>query len=216
MGVASDPYVAVECIKAEIPDVITLDIEMPRMDGMTFLEKIMTQHPIPVVICSSLTGRGSDAALWPWKRARSRSSRSRGSAPGSFSRSRGSGSATRSSPPPGPHRERPRPRLPWRLPNYRRRRAAETRIEGHDSDYREGGGRWAPQPAAPKRCASFWRRCPLDAPGIVIVQHMPEEFTARFARRLDDICRITVKEAADNDSVIRGQALIAPGNRHCC
>jgi two-component system chemotaxis response regulator CheB len=60
----------------------------------------------------------------------------------------------------------------------------------------------------------FLEAMPLDAPGIVIVQHMPEEFTARFAERLDRICRITVKEAADNDSVIRGQALIAPGNRH--
>ena len=60
----------------------------------------------------------------------------------------------------------------------------------------------------------FLEAMPLDAPGIVIVQHMPEEFTARFAQRLDGICRITVKEAADNDSVIRGQALIAPGNRH--
>src|SRR5664279_884942 len=63
MGVAPDPYVAVERIKAEVPDVITLDIEMPRMDGVTFLEKIMAQHPIPVVICSTLTGAGSDVAL---------------------------------------------------------------------------------------------------------------------------------------------------------
>ncbi len=60
----------------------------------------------------------------------------------------------------------------------------------------------------------FLEALPLDSPGIVIVQHMPEEFTARFAQRLDNMCRITVKEAADNDSVIRGQALIAPGNRH--
>jgi two-component system, chemotaxis family, protein-glutamate methylesterase/glutaminase len=60
----------------------------------------------------------------------------------------------------------------------------------------------------------FLEAMPLDAPGIVIVQHMPEEFTARFAKRLDQTCRITVKEAAANDSVIRGQALIAPGNRH--
>ena len=63
MGVAQDPYVAVERIQQERPDVITLDIEMPRMDGLTFLEKIMCQHPIPVVICSTLTGGGSDAAL---------------------------------------------------------------------------------------------------------------------------------------------------------
>src|SRR5664279_827428 len=63
MGVASDPYVAVERIKQSIPDVITLDIEMPRMDGLTFLEKIMSQHPIPVVICSTLSGAGSEVAL---------------------------------------------------------------------------------------------------------------------------------------------------------
>ncbi len=62
-GVASDPYVAVQRIKETLPDVITLDIEMPRMDGLTFLEKIMSQHPIPVVICSTLTGKGSDTAL---------------------------------------------------------------------------------------------------------------------------------------------------------
>src|SRR5450755_735484 len=63
IGVASDPYAAVERIKEQTPDVITLDIEMPRMDGLTFLEKLMSQHPIPVVICSTLTGAGSDAAF---------------------------------------------------------------------------------------------------------------------------------------------------------
>src|ERR1035437_6769797 len=63
MAVASDPYIAVERIRHETPDVITLDIEMPRMDGLTFLDKLMSQHPIPVVICSTLTELGSDVAL---------------------------------------------------------------------------------------------------------------------------------------------------------
>ncbi len=95
MATAGDPYIAAERMRQQAPDVITLDIEMPRMDGLTFLQKLMAQHPIPVVICSSLAEEGCETTLRPWSTGRSRSSRSRGSAPSSSWRNRASASATR-------------------------------------------------------------------------------------------------------------------------
>jgi len=213
-GVASDPYVAVERIKETLPDVITLDIEMPRMDGLTFLEKIMSQHPIPVVICSTLAGRGSDTALAALEKgAIEIITKPKLGAREFFEESRVRicdvvKSAARA-----------------RIPKKRANRVAVAPKLTADAVL--------PKPASKALIQStekvvvvgastggtealreFLEAMPLDAPGIVIVQHMPEAFTARFAERLDKTCRITVKEAAGDESVIRGQALIAPGNRH--
>ncbi len=214
ISVASDPYVAVERIKAEVPDVITLDIEMPRMDGLTFLEKIMTQHPIPVVICSTLAGSGSDTALAALEKgaveiitkpklgAREFFEESRvricdvvkSAARARLLRNR-------------PSRLTVNPKLTADavLPKPTSHALIQTTEKVVAVGASTGGT---------EALREFLEAMPLDAPGIVIVQHMPEEFTARFAERLDGICRISVKEATDNDSVIRGQALIAPGNRH--
>jgi two-component system, chemotaxis family, protein-glutamate methylesterase/glutaminase len=213
-GVASDPYVAVERIKEDAPDVITLDIEMPRMDGLTFLEKIMSQHPIPVVICSTLTGAGSDSALAALER----------------------GAVEIIAKPKLGAREfleESRVRICDVVKSAARARALKKRARQVAASPKLTADAVLPKPASKALIQStekvvvvgastggtealrlFLEAMPLDAPGIVIVQHMPEAFTARFAERLDRTCRVTVKEAADNDSVIRGQALIAPGNRH--
>lgn len=215
IGVACDPYVAVERIKKETPDVITLDIEMPRMDGLTFLEKIMSQHPIPVVICSTLAGEGSDSALAALEKgAVDIIAKPKLGAKEFFEESRvricdvvKSAARARLS------NERPQAAGPVApkltadamLPKAVSRALIQTTEKVVAVGASTGGT---------EALREFLEAMPLDAPGIVVVQHMPEEFTARFAQRLDKSCRISVKEAADNDSVIRGQALIAHGNRH--
>jgi len=214
MAVASDPYVAVERIKQETPDVITLDIEMPRMDGLTFLEKIMSQHPIPVVICSTLAGAGSDSALAALEKgAVDIIAKPKMGAREFFEESRVKicdvvKSAARARLPknrPQPMKATPKLTADVVLPKATSHALIQTTEKVVVVGASTGGT---------EALREFLESMPLYAPGIVIVQHMPEEFTARFAQRLDKLCRITVKEAADNDSVLRGQALIAPGNHH--
>jgi two-component system chemotaxis response regulator CheB len=214
IGTAGDPYVAVDRIKHETPDVITLDIEMPRMDGLTFLEKIMQQHPIPVVICSTLAGAGSDTALAALEM----------------------GAVEIISKPKLGAREffeESRIRICDIIKSAARARVVKARPSRLVATPKLTADAVLPKPASKaliqttetvvvvgastggtEALREFLEAMPLDAPGIVIVQHMPEEFTARFAQRLDQTCRITVKEAKEDDSVIPGQALIAPGNRH--
>lgn len=214
MGVAPDPYVAVERIKAEVPDVITLDIEMPRMDGLTFLERIMTQHPIPVVICSTLAGAGTDVALAAMEKgAVEIIAKPTLGAREFFEESRiricdvvkAAGRAKFG-------------RLPSVRLNVNPKLTADVMLAKPNANAMiqttEKVVAVGASTGGTEALREFLQAMPLDAPGIVIVQHMPEEFTARFAQRLDTMCRISVKEAEDNDSVIRGQALIAPGNRH--
>ncbi len=215
IAVAADPYVAAERIRAQLPDVITLDIEMPRMDGLTFLEKLMGQHPIPVVICSTLTAAGSDVALAALaKGAVEIITKPKLGTKEFFEESRvkicdivKAAAHARSA--------RHRPALSAKVePKLTAdavlaKPASAAMIQTTEKVVVVGAST-----GGTEALREFLEAMPLDAPGIVIVQHMPEEFTARFAQRLDRTCRITVKEAADNDSVIRGQALIAPGNRH--
>jgi two-component system chemotaxis response regulator CheB len=214
MGVASDPYMAVERIKKETPDVITLDIEMPRMDGLTFLDKIMSQHPIPVVICSTLAGTGSDSAFAALEKgAVDIITKPKLGAKEFFEESRVRicdvvKSAARARLP----KDRPRalPVAPKLTAD-----AMLAKPESHALiRTTEKVVAVGASTGGTEALREFLEAMPLDAPGIVVVQHMPEEFTARFSQRLDKTCRITVKEAQDNDSVIRGQALIAHGNRH--
>jgi len=214
MGVASDPYVAVEHIKAEIPDIITLDIEMPRMDGLTFLDKIMAQHPIPVVVCSTLAGAGSDAAMAALEKgAVEIIAKPKLGAREFFEESRlricdvvkSAARARVSKARPARPAVAPKLTADAVLPKPPSKALVQTTETVVAVGASTGGT---------EALRDFLEAMPLDAPGIVIVQHMPEEFTARFAQRLNQTCRITVKEATENDSVIRGQALIAPGNRH--
>jgi len=215
IAVAADPYIAVERIKDQVPDVITLDIEMPRMDGLTFLEKVMSQHPIPVVICSTLTAAGSDVALAALaKGAVEIITKPKLGTKEFFEESRvricdivKAAAHARLARSHSPVAYTVTPKLTadaiLAKPN------SSAMIQTTDKVVVVGAST-----GGTEALREFLEAMPLDAPPIVIVQHMPAEFTARFAQRLGQTCRITVKEAEDNDSVIRDQALIAPGNRH--
>lgn len=216
IATASDPFVAVERIKQEVPDVITLDVEMPRMDGLTFLEKIMTQCPLPVVVCSTLTEKGSATALAALEKGaaeiitkpklgtRQFFEESRIRICDAVKSAAQARFKTLRAPPPT---VQPGPKLTADavLP----RAAAHSMIETTDKVVAVGASTGGTEAL---RC--FLQALPGDCPGLVVVQHMPEKFTASFAERLDQLCSIAVKEAADGDCVIRGQALIAPGNKH--
>jgi len=213
IGAASDPLVAAERLKQEIPDVITLDIEMPRMDGLTFLRKLMGQHPIPVVICSSMALEGNEN----WLKALEYGAVEIITKPKIGTKQfleesqirvcdavKAAAQAKLKPYLGGPVQVSPKLSADVMLAKSKPleiRTTEKVAIVGAST-----GGTEA--------LRVFLEAMPLDSPAIAIVQHMPENFTAAFARRLDGICKIRVKEAADNDTMLRGQALIAPGNKH--
>jgi len=215
MGVASDPYLAVERIRREVPDVITLDVEMPRMDGLTFLDKIMSQRPIPVVICSTLTVNGSDVAVAALQKgAVDIITKPRLGTKEFFEESRvmicdvvksAALARVRNRRPASLQHTSPKLTADEILPKPPSHAMIQTTEKVVVIGASTGGT---------EALSQFLQALPLDAPGILVVQHMPEMFTARFAERLNTLCRITVKEAAGQESVLRGQALIAPGNQH--
>ncbi len=212
MGTASDPFVAADRIAEEVPDVITLDIEMPRMDGLTFLKMIMAQHPVPVVICSSLADEGASSTLRaleygavdiitkPRLGTRQYLEDSRTSICDIVKAAAGARL--------GKPRLEPiiQPKLTADVILPPATHAMDETTEKVIVVGASTGGTEA--------LKSLLETLPPDAPGIVIVQHMPELFTRAFANRLDGLCAITVKEAETNDTVLRGRALIAPGNHH--
>ncbi len=213
MATAADPFIAAEKMRDEVPDVIMLDVEMPRMDGITFLHKIMTQHPIPVVICSSLTERGSETALKALEYgAVEIIQKPRLGAKQFLEESKVRiCDAVKAASVAKLRRIQPdilkvSPKLTADAVIAKPRKAMVQTTEKVVVVGASTGGTEA--------LRVFLEALPLDAPGMVIVQHMPERFTSAFARRLDSLCRVSVKEAEDGDSVIRGRALIAPGNRH--
>ncbi|EMY68877.1 protein-glutamate methylesterase/protein-glutamine glutaminase [Leptospira vanthielii] len=211
LGSASDPLFALDKMNNDWPDVIVLDIEMPRMDGLSFLKKIMSERPTPVVICSTLTTEGSDTAM--------------------IAMSLGACDIIT------------KPKIGLKdflnestielidavmaaaavslkaLPNFSNQKQFTIKTEKKQDISQlqatekivaigtSTGGTIALEEVLTK--------LPRDkTPGIVIVQHMPEKFTETFSKRLDSICEISVREAKDGDRVVRGLALIAPGNRH--
>lgn len=213
-GTASDPYGAAEKIRHEVPDVITLDVEMPRMDGLTFLKRIMSQHPIPVVVCSSLAGRNSETALKAFdygavevihkpalgtKQMLEESSTVICDAVVAASRAK----ARRIS----PDADLVQPKLSADVIIARAK--PDSVLQTTEKVVAVGAST-----GGTEALKDFLMAMPRDCPGIVIVQHMPEGFTAAFSQRLDSLCAITVKEAANNDTVLPGHALIAPGNHH--
>ena len=202
-------------MESEIPDVITLDVEMPRMDGLTFLEKIMSQHPIPVVMCSSLTDEGCATALRAMEcGAVSIITKPRIGVKLFLEESRITiCDAVKAAACVRPRRLAPRPTAAGTQAE-RRRDAGEGRQPLDDPDDGTGHRHRRLDRRNHRHLRTVLTALPADAPGIVIVQHMPEKFTTSFAAALDRECRITVKEAENNDTVMRGTALIAPGNRH--
>jgi two-component system, chemotaxis family, protein-glutamate methylesterase/glutaminase len=226
MGTAADPYIAVERIRQEVPDVMFLDIELPRMDGITFLKKIMSQRPIPVVICSSLAQEGSDTVMQALEAgavdivAKPRvdtaqflqESRMR-----ICDAAKGAAQARMR----GLKRETPAPVADFKveaklsadavLPplSDHRRESLIARMPVTEPIVAIGAST-----GGTEALRAVLEALPAASPPILIVQHMPEKFTSAFARRLDASCAMRVKEAEDGDLVQPGQVLIAPGNFH--
>lgn len=214
MDVAADPYIAAKKMAVETPDVITLDVEMPRMDGLTFLKKIMHQHPIPVVMFSSLTEDGCEMTLKALEygavdiitKPKLGTAQFLADSKVTICDAVKAAAHARVLP-----LAKPRLKVAKKL-------TADAVLAGPSSkamiQTTEKVAVIGASTGGTEALRVFLEAFPQDAPGMVIVQHMPENFTTAFAKRLDSICRISVKEAQDNDSVIRGHALIAPGNRH--
>lgn len=218
IGAAPDPIFALKSMETNWPDVIVLDIEMPRMDGITFLKKLMAERPTPVVICSTLTEKGAEITLQAM--------------------SAGAVEIV----------TKPTVNLKGFLQDSKTMLADAIKAAAHArvrrSTYTVGSqnsdgkprvssdGLSIPRSLAPlaettdrviaigtstggtQALEYILTRLPKTVPGIVIVQHMPEAFTAAFAKRLDGLAQITIKEAEQNDRVMPGLALIAPGGKH--
>jgi len=212
IGTAADPLFAIEKMKKDWPDVLLLDVEMPRMDGITFLKKLMAERPTPVVICSSLTETGTATAM----QALSSGAVSIVTKPRvglkQFLVEAGSEivAAVRAAAHANMRRMLPvivpPPRLGMdAIPTSPALAMAETTDKVVAIGASTGGT---------QALEAVLTALPRVCPGIVIVQHMPEKFTAAFASRLDSVCRIEVREAKHGDRVLPGRALIAPGGRH--
>ena len=206
VGAASNPYQAREMIKQLNPDVLTLDVEMPGMDGLTFLEKVMRLRPMPVLMISSLTEQGSDAAL----------------------RSLELGAVD--------FIAKPKVGIVDGMQEYADEIAEKIRIASNARVIRSVGTATMAQRPLPalgnnfvttekvivvgastggtEAIREFLVRLPADAPGVLIVQHMSMPFVKSFANRLDSLCKISVKQADDNERILPGHAYIAPGDSH--
>lgn len=204
VGTAGDPYAAREKIKTLHPDVLTLDVEMPRMDGLTFLEKLMRAHPMPVVMISSLTSKGAETTL----------------------KALSLGAVDYIS----------KPTVDIANKTIERSQEIISRVKTAAKAHvlprlQQSSGSF--QPASftshfpfPHRVVAIGASTggtealrevlvslPANFPGIVIVQHMPEAYTGKFAERLNSLCAIKVKEAQDGDQILPGLALLAPGGK---
>ena len=212
IGTASDPFIAVEIMEKIRPDVIVLDIHMPRMDGLTFLQKIMNQHPIPVIICSSYAIKGSyeikkalqygavKIILKPkvdnkvfWRESKiilCDAIRSAACA-----------------------------KLSHIFPknNVQPKLSADVILDKSFPRIVPSAERLiviGASAGGPQAIAHIMRKLPADLPGIVITQHMPEKFTEIFAKSLNDISKATVTEAKDGDIIKSGHVYVSPGNTH--
>lgn len=212
IGAAPDPLVAREMIRAMNPDVLTLDVEMPKMDGLDFLERLMRLRPTPVVMVSTLTERGADTTI-------------RALELGAID-----------------FVAKPKLGIAAGLSDLGRDICEKIRVASrarmHRHVVRTATDEPAARPAASKLATSYSRlstekliiigastggteairevltQLPADSPAVLITQHMPPGFTKSFAQRLDGLCRITVSEAVDGERVLPGHAYIAPGDRH--
>lgn len=213
IGVASDPVFALEKMNRNWPDVIVLDVEMPRMDGITFLKRLMVEHPTPVVICSTLTEKGAETTMQALaagavsivtkpkvglKQFLQDDSASliaavKGAAHANLRRLVPSSATT-------PAKLTADAILPA---------AHHAMAETTDRVVAIGTSTGGTQ-----ALEAVLIQLPRVCPGIVIVQHMPEKFTGAFSARLDSICQVDVREARNGDRVLAGRALIAPGGRH--
>lgn len=202
VGTAPDPFVARDKIVELKPDVVTLDMEMPRMDGMTFLRKLMQHYPLPVIVISSLTTKGGELAL----EALDAGAVDVMCKPG-VAYAVGEMGVELIDKIKGASRVRVAKRAPKAVAPTARPRLAMTLTTNKVIAIGASTG-------GTQALFDVLTALPATSPGIVIVQHMPEHFTRSFAERLNDHCAIQVKEAEDGDTVAPGKALLAPGNFH--
>ena len=219
IGAASDPLFALERMKSHWPDVLVIDIEMPRMDGLTFLKKIMSEHPTPTIVCSSLAEKGAAATMdalaagalaiitkpkggvkqFLEDAGNDLVSAVRAAARANIRRL-AAGAARPLAPPPK-----------LTADAMLAAQAASTRAMAQTTDRVVAIGT---STGGTQALEAVLTKLPNVGSGIVIVQHMPERFTAMFAERLDSLCQPEVREAKSGDRVLPGRALIAPGGRH--
>jgi len=207
LGTAPDPYVARDLIAAQRPDVITLDIEMPRMDGLTFLRKLMRFHPVPTIVVSSLTRAGCDMAIACLeagavdvlcKPGEAYSIGDLGTELADLIRVAARTKAVIRTKPERPsHVETSRPKPGPAITESTHRIVALGSSTGGTEALRE-----------------VLTALPRNTPGILVTQHMPPGFTRSFADRLNSLCQLEVREACDGDAVVDGLVLIAPGEKH--
>ncbi len=214
IGTAADPIYAMQRMNEDWPDVVVLDVEMPRMDGITFLKKLMSVRPTPVVVCSTLTEAGAATTMQamaagavacvtkPKAGLKSFLESDEGNLVHSV-RAAALCNMRRVRSLPSTPAAPSAPSVPVPAPGPRALSATTDRIVAIGTST---GGTQALEVVLPA--------LPRTAPGIVIVQHMPVKFTAAFADRLNQHCQIEVLEAQDGDRVLAGRALVAPGGRH--
>lgn len=211
---AADPFIAMDKMRHQRPDVIILDLEMPRMDGLTFLQKIVGYETIPVVICSALTGAGTAIGIQALAEGAVEIVTKPRLGVKDFLHE--SAVLLIDTVKAAAHSQIAR-RQPFRrsvVPPTSQSPSAKGGDSPHPSTLADHVVALGASTGGTEAIREVLERMPPDAPGIVVVQHMPEGFTAAFAQRLDRSCRIDVKEAVDGEQILKGCALIAPGNRH--
>lgn len=212
IGCVADPFLAAEKIAKQVPDVITLDIEMPKMDGLTFLKKLMSQYPIPVIVLSTLTAKGSDTAL----KALELGALEVLEKPKISTKANLEDSTKRYC------------EIIKNVAGAKVKKISTLNISPKltaDAVIKKVGNTnlttttdkiiaVGASTGGTEALKEFLLEIPVDSPGIIIVQHMPELFTKQFAQRLDSLCKIVVKEAENGENILHGHAYIAPGNKH--
>ena len=218
IGAAPDPIFALEKMKKQWPDVIVLDVEMPRMDGITFLRKLMSEHPTPVVICSTLTEKGAETTM----QAMSAGAVDIITKPKIGLKQFLTDSiaeitrAVRAAACANPKRLAAAPSAAVMVKPKLTADAILAPVSSHHAmaETTDRVIAIGTSTGGTQALEVVLTALPRVCPGIVIVQHMPEKFTAAFASRLNSLCEIEVREAQNGDRVIPGRALIAPGGRH--
>ncbi|HLE10500.1 MAG: chemotaxis response regulator protein-glutamate methylesterase [Bdellovibrionales bacterium RIFOXYD12_FULL_39_22] len=204
IGTAPNPFVAREMIVERNPDVVTLDVEMPKMDGITFLKRLMEFYPLPVIIVSSLTPKGGDLAL----EAMDAGAIDVMCKPGA-SYAVGDMAVELIDKVKGASKIHVEKKIFLERPERRENKKSHAMSKTTHKVVAIGASTGGVQ-----ALQAIFTKLPATAPGIIVVQHMPEHFTKSFAERLDQICEVHVREAQNEDKVLPGQILIAPGNKH--